>query len=73
MNQNFFASYLLYAYKLSRAETFAIARSKNREIYDIYFREVEENIFFASINFRDSLDNNENFHDYSRDKSWYDG
>ena len=39
-------------YKLSRAESFA--RSKNREIHDINFREFEVRIIFASINFRES-------------------
>ena len=29
------------------------ARSKNREIYDIYFREFNEKIIFANIHFRD--------------------
>ena len=47
-------------YKLSRTETFT--RSENREILDIYFREFNENIYFASINFRELGDQNDNFH-----------
>ena len=31
-------------------------------IYDIYFREFKEKIFFASINLRELGDQNENFH-----------
>ena len=38
------------------------ARSENREIYDINFREFNEKIHFASINFRELGDQNGNFH-----------
>ena len=46
-------------YKISRTETFA--RLENCEIYDIYFREFNENIYFASINFRELGDQSDNF------------